>query len=146
MVVRCPEEVPREEVIKSITPWLEAANFTMGQEVVVAGDPVAKQFTLEFQGPMLATRESRRKQAHTCLRLATGKWRDFFVDLPAKRVPLYVGNDKNRKEIATEIALKKLRNTLQKEAGLTTFMDRDGGRLLARWEPLAKVAPHPGTR
>eukprot|EP00959_Pyramimonas_sp_CCMP1952_P005126 107937-Pyramimonas_sp.AAC.1 len=32
MVVRCPEEVPRDEVIKSITPWLEAANFTMGQE------------------------------------------------------------------------------------------------------------------
>eukprot|EP00959_Pyramimonas_sp_CCMP1952_P206197 4312195-Pyramimonas_sp.AAC.1 len=25
-------------------------------------------------------------------------------------------------------------------------MDRDGGRLLARWEPLAKVVPHPGTR
>eukprot|EP00959_Pyramimonas_sp_CCMP1952_P103886 2171869-Pyramimonas_sp.AAC.1 len=80
---------------------------------------------------MLATRESRRKQAHTCLRLATGKWRDLFVDLPAKQVPLYIGNDKNRKEIAAEMALKKLRSSLQKEAGLTTFMDRDGGRLLA---------------
>eukprot|EP00959_Pyramimonas_sp_CCMP1952_P276012 5769405-Pyramimonas_sp.AAC.1 len=44
------------------------------------------------------------------------------------------------------MALKKLRSSLQKEVGLTTFMDRDGGRLLARWEPLAKVVPHPGTR
>eukprot|EP00959_Pyramimonas_sp_CCMP1952_P348611 7303165-Pyramimonas_sp.AAC.1 len=72
MVVRCPEEVPRSEVAKAVEPWLAAANFSLGQEVDLVGEPVAERRVLAFQGPMLATRESRRKQAHSCFRLSTG--------------------------------------------------------------------------
>eukprot|EP00959_Pyramimonas_sp_CCMP1952_P450021 9422598-Pyramimonas_sp.AAC.1 len=46
MLVRAPEPVPRKCVEGAIKQWLQAANITFGEDVLLQGDGMAKQFTL----------------------------------------------------------------------------------------------------
>ncbi|CAK0850395.1 unnamed protein product, partial [Prorocentrum cordatum] len=138
MHVRAREPVPRKNVEGPIKQWLQPANFSIGEEVQLQGEGFAKQFTLVLQGPHPATRESRRKQAQAALRLPSGQWRSLHIQLATTNIPLYILADKSRKDFAAEKARKKLRRAISGEFGVTTFIDRDGGQLLAKWEPLAK--------
>eukprot|EP00959_Pyramimonas_sp_CCMP1952_P309211 6471027-Pyramimonas_sp.AAC.1 len=94
---------------------------------------------------MEATRTSRRRQAQQQLRLPDGSWRAFRVDVGSEAVPLHISADKNKKMVATEIACKKLQRCLL-DRGIRTYLDKDNGQLLAKWEPLVRVLPLPGSK
>eukprot|EP00959_Pyramimonas_sp_CCMP1952_P427018 8943531-Pyramimonas_sp.AAC.1 len=47
--------------------------------------------------------------------------------------------------VATEIACKKLQRCLA-DRGTRTFLDKDNGQLMAKWEPLVRVLPLPASR
>ncbi|CAK0803619.1 unnamed protein product, partial [Prorocentrum cordatum] len=118
LVVRSPDMVPKAGVQEALTEWLKDANFAFGKEAELVGDDMGKQFTVAFLGPMQATRESRRRQAQGALRFPTGRWRDFAVTVGGRRSPIFVSVDKNRKEVATEMACKKLRKVEWNQAAL----------------------------
>ena len=42
-----------------------------------------------------------------------------------------------------EMACKKLKKALEDELQVRTFLDREGGQLLSRWDPLARVRVAP---
>eukprot|EP00959_Pyramimonas_sp_CCMP1952_P454388 9469821-Pyramimonas_sp.AAC.1 len=146
MHVRAPEPVPRKSVEGAIKQWPQAASITLGEDVLLQGDEFAKQFMLVFQCPHPATRENRRKQAQAAFRHASGQRRSFHIQLVTKNIPLHVSADKNRKEIATEMACKNLRRAISDEFGVATFIDREGGQLLAKWEPPATITPKSSSR
>ncbi|CAK0890860.1 unnamed protein product, partial [Prorocentrum cordatum] len=145
LTVRASSAVAKNAVAAALAPWLTEANVPLGDGVELHGDDVAKSFTLAFQGPMEATRTSRRSQAQQQLRLPNGAWRAFRVDVGTESVPIHVSADKNKKMVATEIACKKLQRGLT-DRGIRTFLDKDNGQLLAKWEPLVRVLPLPASR
>eukprot|EP00959_Pyramimonas_sp_CCMP1952_P261544 5468511-Pyramimonas_sp.AAC.1 len=68
---------------------------------------------LRFKG-LAVTCAARVRQAHALLRDAHGVWRQFSAPMPGgRRIPIYVGVDRNRFEIARERNTKKLRDKLQ---------------------------------
>ncbi|CAK0864238.1 unnamed protein product, partial [Prorocentrum cordatum] len=67
------------------------------------------------------------------------------VDVGTESVPIHISADKNKKMVATEIACKKLQRCLA-DRGIRTFLDKDNGQLMAKWEPLVRVLPLPASR
>jgi hypothetical protein len=70
-------------------------------------------------------------------------WRRFEVASPAEgKVPLFLGMDKNGRQIATEKAVKALRNALvEVHPGKKWFMQKREGNIKLNFAPVARCRP-----
>eukprot|EP00959_Pyramimonas_sp_CCMP1952_P180368 3771943-Pyramimonas_sp.AAC.1 len=84
-----------------------------GKEVQLEGPQLGKGFVLRMLGPMEAARLARIRHCQSALRLGSGQWRSFAIWAPGGRsIPVYVGCDKGRRDLARERACRALRNAL----------------------------------
>eukprot|EP00959_Pyramimonas_sp_CCMP1952_P141638 2964456-Pyramimonas_sp.AAC.1 len=95
-----------------------------------------RSFVLKFQG---AGAERRAGAAVAAMRTAAGQWCSFNTTDPSGRpVTLSVSVDKDRQDIAREIACKKVRHVFSAKPGRPVYVDRDEGVLSVMWGAVSK--------
>ena len=133
--------VSKLEVATALLPWLEEAGMA-ADEYEVSGAALGKNFVLRFHGGAGGLPARRARKAGQMLR--DGEvWKRFEVTSPAEgKVPLYIGMDKNGKQIATEKAVKALRNALvEAHPGKKWYMQKKEGNIKLDFLPVARCRP-----
>ena len=132
--------VSKLEVASALAPWMDEAGL-QATDYTVAGSALAKQFVLQLLGEGgLATRRARKAGA---LLRKGDVWQQFFVKSPTEgEVPLYIGMDKNGKQVATERGVKNLRNALvEAHPAKKWTMQKKDGEILLDFVPFARCRP-----
>ena len=141
--VRAKEDVPKQDIVTELRPWLAAAGFTIGEDYEIEGMALGKRFIERFMGVMGAA-ERKVAAAHNALRDQHGTWRSFAIRAPGnRRVDVFVSVDKNRGTVVRETSTKKVRAALSEKLGKAVHADRDTGICSIQWEPVAKVIVSP---
>ena len=149
--VNANEVVPREDVIKA----LEGLLGEFKDRTIMSGSNSAdsKAYTIKFTGPT-GTAKQRVQKVLASQRRADGTWNEYSVkvrdpsddsgDGRLKLVRLSIGEDKSSKQIATEIAGKKLRDILSEVYPAKQFyLSKADGKISSNWINIAMVVPQP---
>ena len=133
--------VEKAGVAKELLDWLEQAGMAPA-EYELEGPALGKNFVLRFLGGAGGLPARRAKKAGQMLRDG-GVWKRFEVTSPAEgRVPIFIGGDKNPRQIATEKAVKELRNALvEAHPGKKWHMLKRDGRIQLDFAPVARCRP-----
>ena len=104
--------------------------------------PLGKNFVLQALGEGALTIR-RIQKAFALLRDGTS-WRQFSVVSPTgAQVPLLVGRDKSRKQIALERAGRALHEAFRAQIPEHLSLVRKDGMVTYKWAPLARALPAP---
>ncbi|CAK0883073.1 unnamed protein product [Prorocentrum cordatum] len=137
--------VAKSAVHDVLAPWVEESGVTSEQWELTATDPLSKFFTIQLKGAVgLAARRVQKLLAS--LRVGN-TWREFNVEAHAwGQARLHLSQDKNAKQIKTEVIDRKLRSKFVELYGASqrVFFDRDRGWLSLRWDALCKLECLPG--
>jgi hypothetical protein len=133
--------VDKAEVSKELLSWLEEAGMAPA-DYELEGPALGRNFVLRFHGGAGGLPARRAKKAGQMLR-ADGVWKRFEVTSPAEgKVPIFIGMDKNPRQIATEKSVKELRNALvETHPGKKWHMLKRDGRIQLDFAPVARCRP-----
>ena len=138
--VSAPAHIAKEAVEETITEWLDENGG--GKEAwELTGASLARNFTIRFRGQRgLAARRCRK--ALDSLRREDGAWQAFQVETPTNsKIQIYLGEDKNSKQVAEEKALKRLMAAFKAtNPAKTVFAVRKDETISMDWVPIAKVS------
>ena len=141
IMVSAKQQVPKEAVAAGIQELLDNAG-AAPEWTKLEGDALGSRFTLRFMGERgLAERRARKTLG--CMRLQAGKWRELVAkQVDGQLVALSLGPDKNRRRVAHEIALRRVKLALVESGQFAgpIFMDRADYSLSCRWKSFVRVS------
>ena len=146
------EPVPRAEVIKSLEGLLDEYK----DKVIFSGtnDADNKQYTIKFTGPTGVAKDRVGKVLGR-QRQHDGTWQEFYAkvrplsgaalsDDNIRTIRLSISDDKSPRQVAREIAGKKLREILKDMLpGKRLYFARETGKISCNWVGVARVDPKP---
>lgn len=133
------KHVLKGEIIRVFDEWMAETNCDSKFHRVL-GDPLGKYYTIKFHGDHGA--DLRRCQtALSSLRGRDGSWRKFSVASPdGSEISLFVGTDKTRSEIRSEVAIKRLHAVVAaKLPGAPVHLLRRERQVTFRWQPMVQL-------
>jgi hypothetical protein len=138
--INVPSPVAKTEVLKVLQGLLAEASVGLDQAELL-GEDSGKLFSLALTGDKaLAAKRVAKVQQLLRPKAAGGEWRKLVVRGADGDYPLYLGPDKNAKQIQQERHAKLLARIIKSKVDIPIEHNRREGVLTTGWVPLAKVS------
>ena len=141
--IDCSVQVDMGSVREAIGPWLKLA-YLQPDAVVLEGENIGQKFVLRFRGTD-GLAQSRCKKMFALLRQGPGNWTQYFANTADGGTSrLFINQDRNRKQMRTNQATKRLDTVLRAAMGESAaraklFTNKKDGIISAGWAPFVRV-------
>jgi hypothetical protein len=137
--INVPSPVAKTEVLKVLQSLLAEASVGLDQAELL-GEDSGKLYTLALSGDKsLAAKRAAKIQQLLRPKAAGGEWRKLVVRGADGDYPLYLGPDKNPKQIQQEKHAKLLARIIKSKVDIPIEHNRREGVLTSGWVPLARI-------
>ena len=145
------EQISKQAAMQALEPWLSgySGKYICNNDA----NKDSRRFVLKFTGPS-GVAKTRVSKALESLRDGDRNWRVFEAQIPSnggnggsngdgtRAVKLSISRDKSRKQVAKEIAGKRLKIVLQQSMPSKRFyFSKYDGKVSCEWIPIARVEP-----